>query len=62
MNPIKTKKIHYFIGKEKKDILGICDDNENLGVGKQVFYFALFINVFLLLKYTCTPLSNLSIV
>lgn len=47
MNPIKAKKIHYFIGKEKKDILGICDDNENLGEGKQVFLFCLI--------YKCLP-------
>ena len=44
---MKTKKINYFIGKEKKDISAICDGKENLGGGKTGFLFCLI--------YKCLP-------
>ena len=64
MNTMKTKK-RIFKREEEEDILGICDDNENLRGrrGKvSLFLILLFCNVYLLLKHTCSPFSNPSIV
>lgn len=61
MNTMKTKE---FL-EEEEDILGICDDNENVRGrrGKaSLFLILLFCNVYLLLKHTCSPFSNPSIV